>query len=138
MTRKKLNGGISSLAPRWAWRKKAIHLNPRSNKQYDRNKKMLSSSNGISYSISTLKSVKTLKCHQAFWVPINDKILRSVLLLTPAQQTPYWSVLEVWKIKFNGLDFLSILNWIFTSYTGSKNPVRNRQKIKFVELDFSN
>jgi len=46
--------------------KMAIHLNPRLNKQYDRNKKMLSSSNGISYSISTLKSVNSLKCHQAF------------------------------------------------------------------------
>ena len=26
---------------------------------------------------------------------------------------------------------------IFAGYTGSKNPVRNRLKIKFVELDFS-
>ena len=34
--------------------------------------------------------------------------------------------------------FLSILNWIFAGYTGSKNQVRNRQKIKFVQLDFSN
>ena len=44
----------------------------------------------------------------------------------------------VWKIKFNELDFLYISNWIFAGYTGSKNQVRNRQQIQFVELDFSN
>ena len=32
----------------------------------------------------------------------------------------------------------SISELIFAGYTGSKNPVRNRQKIQFVELDFSN
>jgi hypothetical protein len=31
----------------------------------------------------------------------------------------------------------SILKLIFAGYTGSKNQVRNRQKIQFVELDFS-
>ena len=31
----------------------------------------------------------------------------------------------------------SISKLIFAGYTGSKNPVRNRQKIQFVELDFS-
>jgi hypothetical protein len=31
----------------------------------------------------------------------------------------------------------SISKLIFPGYTGSKNPVRNRLKIKFVELDFS-
>jgi hypothetical protein len=31
----------------------------------------------------------------------------------------------------------SISKLIFASYTGSKNPVKNRQKIKFVKLDFS-
>ena len=32
----------------------------------------------------------------------------------------------------------SILKLIFAVYTGSKNPVRNRLKIQFVKLDFSN
>ena len=31
----------------------------------------------------------------------------------------------------------SISKWIFAGYTGSKNPVRNRLKKRFVELDFS-
>ena len=58
---------------------------------------------------------------------------------------PSWSVLEFWKIK---LEKSSSTNWIFSlqksisklifaGYTGSKNPVRNRLKIQFVELDFS-
>ena len=42
------------------------------------------------------------------------------------------------KIKFDELDILSISNWTFASYTGSKNQVWNRQNIKFVKLDFSN
>jgi hypothetical protein len=44
------------------------------------------------------------------------------------------------KINFNKLDFSlqkSILKFIFAGYTGSKNQVRNRLKIHFVELDFS-
>ena len=32
----------------------------------------------------------------------------------------------------------SILKLVFAGYTGSKNPVQNRLKIQFVELDFSN
>ena len=35
------------------------------------------------------------------------------------------------------LDFKSISNSIFAGYTGSKNQVRNRLKIKFVQLYFS-
>ena len=31
----------------------------------------------------------------------------------------------------------SISKLIFAGYTGSKNPVRNRLKIQFVQLDFS-
>ena len=61
------------------------------------------------------------------------------------KHTPYLSVLD-WKIKF---EKSSSTNWIFNlqklisklifaGYTGSKNPVRNRPKIQFVELDFSN
>ena len=42
------------------------------------------------------------------------------------------------KIKLDELDFWSILNLIFAGYTGSKNQVRNRVKIQFVELDFLN
>jgi hypothetical protein len=52
---------------------------------------------------------------------------------------------EFWKIKLekssstNWIFSLqnSISNLIFAGYTGSKNPVRNRQKIQFVKLDFS-
>ena len=41
---------------------------------------------------------------------------------------------------FHQLDFTlqkSILKLIFAGYTGSRNPVQNRLKIQFVELDFS-
>ena len=59
--------------------------------------------------------------------------------------SPYPSVHDFWKIKF---EKSSLTNWvfnmqksisklIFAGYTGSKNPVRNRLKIKFFELDFS-
>ena len=59
--------------------------------------------------------------------------------------TPCWYVLDFWKIK---LEKSSSLNWsfslqksisrlIFAGYTGSKNQVRNRLQIQFVELDFS-
>ena len=30
----------------------------------------------------------------------------------------------------------SLTNWIFVGYTGSKNQVRKRLKIQFVQLDF--
>ena len=59
--------------------------------------------------------------------------------------TPYPSVLDCWKIKF---EKSSSTNWIFNlqqsisklifaGYTGSENPVWKRIKFKFVELDFS-
>jgi hypothetical protein len=35
------------------------------------------------------------------------------------------------------LEKSSLTNWIFAGYTGSKNPVQNRLKIQFIELDFS-
>ena len=35
------------------------------------------------------------------------------------------------------LEFLSISNLNFAGYTGSKNQVRTRPKIKFVQLDLS-
>ena len=44
----------------------------------------------------------------------------------------------VWKIQLDELDFLSISNFNFAGYTGSKNQVGNGQKIKFVPLNFSN
>ena len=58
--------------------------------------------------------------------------------------TPYRSVLDFWKIKF---EKSSSTNWIFNlqklisklifaGYTGSRNPVRNRLKIQFVNFDF--
>ena len=60
-------------------------------------------------------------------------------------QFPCWSVIEFWKIKLeksistNWIFSLqtSISKLIFAGYTGSKNQVRNRLKIQFVELDFS-
>ena len=41
-------------------------------------------------------------------------------------------------MKLDELDFLSIWNLIFAGYTGSKNQIRNRQKIKLIKLDFLN
>ena len=58
--------------------------------------------------------------------------------------TPYPSVLDFWKIKFENqvrqtgfLTCKSISKWIFAGYTGGKNSVQNRPKIQFVGLDFS-
>ena len=59
--------------------------------------------------------------------------------------TPCWSVLQFWKIKLeksSSMNWIfslqiSILKFIFASYTGSKNSVRNRLRIQFDELDFS-
>ena len=45
---------------------------------------------------------------------------------------------QVWKINLDELDFLSVLNLNFAGYTGGKNQVQTRQKIKFIQLDFSN
>ena len=38
---------------------------------------------------------------------------------------------QVWKIKLDELDFLSISNLNFAGYTGSKNQVQTRQKFEF-------
>ena len=46
-----------------------------------------------------------------------------------------WSVLDFWKIKF---EKSRLMNLIFTACVASKNQVRNRLKIKFIKLDFSN
>ena len=59
--------------------------------------------------------------------------------------SPCWSVREFWKSKLENSSSTnwifsqqkSILKLIFAGYTGSKNPVRNRLKIQFIELDFS-
>ena len=69
------------------------------------------------------------------------KIKRSYL----SNLTPYPSILDFWKIKLEKSSSSncifsqqkSISKLIFAGYTGSKNQVRNRQKIQFVELDFS-
>ena len=49
-------------------------------------------------------------------------------------------IFENWvcKIKLDELDFWSISNLIFTACVACKIQVRNRPKIKFVQLDFSN
>ena len=46
---------------------------------------------------------------------------------------------QVGTIKFEELDFqhAKISKLIFAGNTGSKNPVRNRLKLQFIELDFS-
>ena len=68
------------------------------------------------------------------------------LWLSTLNLLPYPSVGDFWKIKSeksSSTDWIfnlqeSISKLIFASYTGSKNPVGNRLKIQFVELDFSN
>ena len=45
---------------------------------------------------------------------------------------------RVWKIKLDEIDFWSIPNLIFTACVACKIQVRNRPKINFVQLDFSN
>ena len=44
---------------------------------------------------------------------------------------------QVWKIKLEELDFLSVSNWNFTACVTCKIQVLNKQTIKFVQLDFS-
>ena len=59
---------------------------------------------------------------------------------------PYPSVHDFFKSSLKNqvreTGFLTCKNqfriWFFADYTGSKNPVRNRLKIQFVEFDFSN
>ena len=72
---------------------------------------------------------------RAGFYPCHKYILYQSTLFT---NSPYWSALDFWKIKLDEFDFLSISNLNFEGYTGSKNQVRNRQKIKFIQLDFSN
>ena len=45
---------------------------------------------------------------------------------------------RVWKMDLDELDFWSTSNWNFAGYTGSKNLVRTRPKIKFIQIHFSN
>ena len=45
---------------------------------------------------------------------------------------------QVWKIKLDELDFLSILNSIFTACVACKIQAWNKQKIQFIQLNFSN
>ena len=50
---------------------------------------------------------------------------------------PCWSALNFWKMNFDELHFWSTLNLNFAGYTSSKNQVRNRPKMEFVEIHFS-
>ena len=56
----------------------------------------------------------------------------------------YWSALDFWKIEFEKSSWtnlyfsLGILNMNFAGYTGNKNQIWNRQKLKFLQLSFSN
>ena len=80
------------------------------------------------------------------------KIIRFGLVLPPVDlylisEKSIWKN-QVWRTGFLvyfELDFYclcslqkSISKSIFACYTGSKNPIRNRLTIQFVELDFSN
>ena len=70
-------------------------------------------------------------------IEIGKKEFTEELDLCPSH-SPYLSALDFWHFEFDKLDIFSSSNWIFAGYTGSKNQVQNRQKIKFVELNFSN
>ena len=57
--------------------------------------------------------------------------------------TPYWSAFEFWKIEFKQSNRTSLIfslfrNLILQATQTGKNQIWNRQKIKFVQLDFSN
>ena len=80
--------------------------------------------------------------HRRFFAP---KGLLVIIILSKVCRLIHL-YLFFWKIKF---EKSSLTNWIFNlqklisklifaGYTGSKTPVRNRLKIQFVELDFSN
>ena len=53
---------------------------------------------------------------------------------------PFWSKLDLGKMKFEKSSWRNLitLNLIFTTCVASTNQFRNRQKFKFVQLDFSN
>ena len=68
-------------------------------------------------------------------------MLRFLWFTSTKMSYPYWFVLEFWKIK---LENSSLMNWNFSLQksilkwsNGSKNSVRKRLKIQFVERDFS-
>ena len=69
---------------------------------------------------------KQYKTDRSTMCPI---IFSSLNSLSISSQSPYPSLLNFWKIKF---EKSSLTNWILTC------PVWNRPKIKFVEIDFSN
>ena len=47
---------------------------------------------------------------------------------------PCWAALNFWKMDFDELHFWSLSNLNFAGYTGSRNQVWNRSKIKFIKL----
>ena len=58
------------------------------------------------------------------------------ILLPPLLMCTWFLKNRVWKIKLDELDFLSISNLTFTACVACKIRVQNRQKIKFIQLDF--
>ena len=83
-------------------------------------------------------------CARAKEILLLKRNMKDMLLCTvPCRLSPYLSVLDFFlnlyftKLILNlifELDFLSIWNLIFAGYTGSKNQVWNRQKIKLKNL----
>ena len=72
---------------------------------------------------------------------INCSVFRETYLLTCLKlrlirPIHLYLIFEKSSLK-NQVRRKSILKLIFAGYTGSKNPVRNRLKIQFFELDFS-
>ena len=84
-------------------------------------------------SASNSKSVSQ-SLEQFFLTVGQNKFGNKIPFLFPLSFSPYWSLLDFWKIKLDELDSLFILNLNFAGYTGSKNQVQNRLKIKFCQF----
>ena len=73
----------------------------------------------VSISINSISAILFIASYQISHGLLNKKSIRPIHLYLIFEKS-------------------SLTNWIFAGYTDSKNPVRNRIKIQFVKLDFSN
>ena len=78
--------------------------------------------------VQSYQSLKTATNQISYALSICTWFLKSLCLKNHVQMS------SLWKKFF----LISSKSWIFAGYTGSKNPVRNRLKIQFIELDFTN
>ena len=99
----------------------------------------------------SIKYLATFFCPLAelTWVQLKDNTWPFLVFILDWNLRPVRPVLDWKKSLFHKidfwtwffvnceLDFLSIASLIFAGYTGSKNPVRTRQKIQFIKLDFT-